>query len=526
MLLQTISVQTLESLLKKMDANKSPSPDGYHPYFIKEIAEYISKPLCIIFRNSILYGKIPTQWKEARVSAIYKKGNKKLASNYRPVSITSILCRIMETIIRNQIVEYMQYENLFSIFQFGFIKGRSTSLQLLNIMNDWTSSMENCNFNDCIYLDYQKAFDTVPHNRLFSKLHAYNINEKIINWIKYYLSERKQFVEINGQKSEWQNVTSGIPQGSVLGPLLFLIYINDLPDDINSTIYMYADDTKLYREIKSPDDHLILQDDLTKLCKWSKKWLLKFHPNKCSCLSIGNRKSAYVYQLFTDSIEQVDSMKDIGVTIDSALTFDQHINMKIDTANKILGIIRRSYRFLNCETFLPLYKCMVRSYFDYAVCVWDPYKVKHITDIEDVQRRATKLIPEIKNKSYPERLKELKLPTLAYRRIRGHMIEVYKIITSIHDKRVTNNLLNFRNKETFNLRGNDYTLEQKRIYKPQCKHFFSNRVVTIWNTLPNNIVNSESLNIFKNRLDKLWDKQDLLTDFRGVIDKKNYSKFM
>ena len=344
-------------LLKNMDGNKSPSPDGYHPCFIKELADFIIEPIGIIFRNSMESGTIPSQWKEARVSAIYKKGNKKLAGNYRPVSITSVLCRILEKLIRNQIVEYMQSENLLSDLQFGFIKGRSTSLQLLNIMNDWTCAIENSNSSDCIYLDYQKAFDTVPHKRLISKLYAYNIDEKIINWIKYYLSERKQYVEINGQKSEWQKVTSGIPQGSVLGPLLFLIYINDLPDGITSTIYMYADDTKLYREIKSPDDHQILQNDLSKLCTWSKKWLLKFHPKKCSCLTIGKKleSPSYSYDLSSHIIEQVKSIKDIGVTMDSELSFDEHINIKIDTANKIVGIIRRSYRYLNCEIF---YHCI------------------------------------------------------------------------------------------------------------------------------------------------------------------------
>ena len=458
-----ISDDEIALLLKNMDGNKSPSPDGYHPCFIKELADFIIEPIGIIFRNSMESGTIPSQWKEARVSAIYKKGNKKLAGNYRPVSITSVLCRILEKLIRNQIVEYMQSENLLSDLQFGFIKGRSTSLQLLNIMNDWTCAIENSNSSDCIYLDYQKAFDTVPHKRLISKLYAYNIDEKIINWIKYYLSERKQYVEINGQKSEWQKVTSGIPQGSVLGPLLFLIYINDLPDGITSTIYMYADDTKLYREIKSPDDHQILQNDLSKLCTWSKKWLLKFHPKKCSCLTIGKKleSPSYSYDLSSHIIEQVKSIKDIGVTMDSELSFDEHINIKIDTANKIVGIIRRSYRYLNCESFLPLYKCLVRSHFDYAVSVWDPYKVKHITDIEDVQRRATKLIPEIKKLCYPERLKKLNLPTLAYRRIRGQMIEVYKIINNIHDSKVSDKLLAFRKNVAFNLRGNDYTLEQK-----------------------------------------------------------------
>ena len=378
-----------------------------------------------------------------------------------------MLCRILEKLVRNEIVEYMQSEKLFSHLQFGFLKGRSTSLQLLNIMNDWTSSIANGTFNDCIYLDYQKAFDTVSHNRLISKLYAYNLDARIIKWIKYYLSERKQFVEINGKKSEWQNVTSGIPQGSVLGPLLFLIYINDLPDGIMSNIYMYADDTKLYREIKSPEDHQILQNDLTKLCVWSKKWLLKFHPKKCSCLSTGKKKSLCEYVLLLSShvIEQV-------VTIDSNLTFNEHINIKIDTANKILGIIRWSHRFLICETFLPLYRSMVRSHFDYAVSVWDPYKIKHISDIEDVQRRATKLIPEIKNLSYPERLRKLKLPTLSYRRIRGQMIKVYKII---NNKNVSENILTFRPNADFNLRGNDYTVyfRTKENLQAKMQTFFS-----------------------------------------------------
>ena len=146
--------------------------------------------------------------------------------------------------------------------------------------------------------------------------------------------------------------------------------------------------------------------------------------------------------------------------------------------------------------------------------------------VEDVQRRATKLISEIKNLSYPERLRELKLPTLSYRRIRGQMIEVYKIINHIYDKNVSENILKFRPNADFNLKGNDYTLEQKRIYKPECKHFFCNKVVTIWNTLPNNVVLSESLNVFKNRLDKLWRNQDLLTDYRSCIDKKRYTSIM
>ena len=182
----------------------------------------------------------------------------------------------------------MSEYSLLSEFQFGFVKGISTCLQLLKILNDWTESIENGKFSDCIYLDYQKAFDTVPHQRLLSKMKSYNINSNIIEWTKHYLSNRTQYVELNGVKSESRNVVSGIPQGSVLGPLLFLIYLNDLPDNVKSTIYMYADDTKVYREIDSDTDVQTLQEDLRIMSEWSNKWLLKFHPQKCTSIAIGN----------------------------------------------------------------------------------------------------------------------------------------------------------------------------------------------------------------------------------------------
>ena len=457
----SITVEMVKRLIHDLNVHKSPGPVWIHPGFMQELSAELCIPLTMIFEKSIESAQLPDQWKVASVSAIFKKGNKKLASNYRPVSITSIVCRTFEKIIRDHIVSFLMEHGLLSNFKFGFMKGRSTTLQLLNILNDWTHSMENKNVTDCVYMDYQKAFDKVPHGRLLTKLKAYNLCSEVISWIKEYLTDKSQCVEvngtvitgkfcfgvpsniqsiylcveINGKASEWLPVTSGIPQGSVLGPLLFLIYINDLLDNIISEVYMYADDTKLYREIKTIEDQRILQKDLDTLTKWSEIWLLKFHPEKCFNLTIGIREGEESsYHMMIDNVKhemtKIEEIKDIGVIMDSNLKFEKHINVKIVTANKILGIIRRTYMFLNKEIFLPLYKALVRSHFDYAMSIWNPHMIKFIESVESVQRRATKLIPKIKNLTYPGWLKALNLPTLSYRRVRGDMFEVYKIIST------------------------------------------------------------------------------------------------
>ena len=286
-------------------------------------------------------------------------------------------------------------------------------------------------------------------------------------------------------------MASGIPLGSVLGrSLLFLIYINDLPDNINSEVYMYADDTKIYREVKTIEDQTILQSDLEldTLTKWSDVWLLKFHPEKCFHLTIGkNEAHESNYHMIIDNVKHdmthIEQIKDIGVVVDKNLKFEKHINAKIETANKILAIIGRTYMFLNIEIFIPLYKALVRSHFDYAIFTWNPHMIKHIEAIESVQHRATKLVPKIKNLTYLDRLKALNLPTISYRRLRGDMIEVYKIITSIYDSNTCQNILNFRQNKVVNLRGHQYTFEHKRLYTASRVNYFANRVVKVWNSL-------------------------------------------
>ena len=291
---------------------------------------------------------------------------------------------------------------------------------------------------------------------------------------------------------------------------------------------MYADDTKLYRQIKCIDDNKKLQEDLDELKKWSDLWLLKFHPDKCFRITIGKKKDyEFEYHITVENklheMSKVDEIRDIGVIIDSELKFEKHINSKIQTANKILGIIRRSFIFLNCDIFIPLYKSLIRSHFDYAMIIWCPNLGKVIDSIESVQRRATKMIPEIKKLSYPERLKYLNLPTLAYRRARGDMIEVFKIISNIYSSKSTEQILSMREKKHILLRGHKFTLEHNRLYSSARKKYFGNRVTNTWNSLPSHIVGADSLNIFKNCLDRLWSRQELLYNYKASINKKDYS---
>lgn len=498
--------------MSKLNENKSQGPDQMHPRVLKELRKQISKPITDIFNKSLMDGKLPSNWKEANITAIFKKGSKSEAGNYRPVSLTSIIGKTLEKLVRDSIVKHMDKNNLLSNNQFGFVSGRSTQLQLLMVLEEWTEIVDNGGELDVIYMDFMKAFDKVPHRRLIQKLEGYGVSKRTTNWIQDFLSNRCQRVIVNGESSKTYPVISGIPQGSVLGPILFVVYINDLPEIPDSKSPLFADDTKLYREIKSYRDVEIMQNDLNNLQKWSDKWLLKFHPNKCKVLSIKSKektKRKYYMNGTANQIqlENITSEKDIGVTVDADLNFTAHIQLGVNKANSILGLIRRSFTYLDEKMFKLLYKSLVRPHLEYASSVWSPYKLKDIDLVENVQRRASKLIPGFKNLTYPERLQRLNLPTLQHRRIRGDLINTFKIVNNVYDNRVTKNIFQM----DVNSRTRGHT---KKIFKKRCrleirKNFFSFRVIDNWNSLPQDIVDAKDVKHFEILLDKFWKNNNL-----------------
>jgi hypothetical protein len=508
--------QVMDKLLD-LNVNKSAGPDEIHPRILRELARSIASPLTIIFNTSARTQVLPADWKLGNITAIFKKGKKNLPSNYRPISLTSIVCKILESLMRERITRHFARNNLFSRKQFGFLSGRSTVLQLLHVLDDWSKILDEGGTIDCVYMDFMKAFDTVPHKRLLEKIRSYGITDQVLGWISSFLTDRQQRVCINGKHSKWGTVTSGIPQGSVLGPVLFVIYINDLPDVIrHSSAFLFADDTKVYKRITCVDDSNGLQSDLMALQEWTDKWLIKFHPDKCVVLTVGTDTQAteHLYYLKSGNnvhnLKYVEHEKDLGITMDRRLNFDKHIQEKVNKANSMMGLIRRTFCHLDEENFKLLYKAFVRPHLEYGNVIWHPHRVEHIVAIENVQRRATKLIPSLRDLPYEERLKHLHLPSLAYRRLRGDMIETYKLF-NIYDRDVAMTL----DRNTSTTRGHQYKLSTHRFKKDVGKYTFSTRVVNPWNSLTDHIVDSKNLKVFEARLDKYWSSEELLYNHRA-----------
>ena len=424
----------------------------------------------------------------------------------------------METMIREAILQFCNTNGLLSDNQFGFINGRSTTLQLLNFLDECIETYATNGVTDVVYLDFAKAFDSVPHRHLLGKLRAHGIDGDILSWIEAFLCGRVQRVSVNGQVSNEENVLSGIPQGSVLGPLLFVLYINDLPKGLDCVTYLFTDDTKVLKRVQNLDDSLQLQEDLTKLEGWSQQWLLSFHPDKCKILTLGKHENiphAYQYKLFDTVLEHIFQEKDLGVIIDSDITFEDHIACKVKKANAVMGLIRRVFTFMDKQMFKKLFTSLVRSHLEFSQSVWSPRTRKLINLVESVQIRATKLVEGMADMEYSQRLADLQLTTLAFRRKRGDMIETWKHINVYSACNVPSNF-KLCNRPIRSATGR----HPFQLYKPLAKdgargvqnNSFYYRIADTWNKLPEEVVLAGTLNTFKNRLDQHWSDDPLKWD--------------
>ena len=505
-----ITREDIKTRLEKINVNKSCGPDGIHPLILQKTANITCVPLELIFNKSLQEGECPSDWRSANVTPIHKKGDKTNPSNYRPVSLTSQVCKLMESIVRKHLVEHLTENDILRDEQHGFREGRSCLTNLLETMEHWTEIIDEGDGIDVAYLDFRKAFDLVSHRHLIYKLSKYGIIGQTLKWVESFLHQRTQRVVIRGTMSEEFPVTSGVPQGSVLGPVLFLIFINDLPLEMLSPLSLFADDSKIFARILAENKkkltriingNEILQRDLNTIREWAMKWKMEFNVDKCKIMHLGKKNPKHTYNMGGSALAVTREERDLGVLIDDQLNFDKHIRGIVNKANRMLGMIKIGFACLDKEMFMNLYPVLVRPLIEYCVQVWSPHMQKHIDLLEGVQKRATKLVPELRNMTYEKRLEKLGLTSLEDRRIRGDMIETYKIMTGKND--VSRDLF-FKMAPT---RGNPEEVRNLKIFKKRFnrnkrKYFFSQRVVEKWNKLSNEEVNAPKTSGFKANYDR------------------------
>ena len=430
-----VEVNGVRKLLQNLNPRKASGPDKIPSRLLKELATELAPALTLLFNRSLEEGIVPEIWRHAQVQPIFKKGDRGQAANYRPISLTCVCCKLLEHIVRTAITKHLESNNIISDAQHGFRKARSCETQLILTIHDFATEIDLGGQTDAILLDFSKAFDRVPHQRLLRKLEFYGIRGKTNSWIKSFLMNRTQQVLVEGETSCIGPVLSGVPQGSVLGPTLFLVYINDLGEGIKSTVRLFADDTMLYSTIRNHPDSLILQEDLARLELWEERWQMGFNIDKCHQLSVTTKtkKIDTNYSLHGKTLEKVNSAKYLGIEISEKLNWKAHIDSITGKANKSSAFIHRNLKGCSTQVQTHCFKTITRPVLEYASSIWDPHQKNLINQIEMVQRRTARRILRDyhKTSSASDMVNLLKLDNLKQRREAEKTTMLFKIINGM-----------------------------------------------------------------------------------------------
>lgn len=498
------SADVVKAKLDDLKTHSAPGPDEISPRLLKTFSSSLSYPLAKIFKQSLITGNVPEDWKKANVTPIFKKGGKSNPGNYRPISLTSVPGKIMESILKDQIYSFLGENDLLHDSQHGFMKNKSCTTNLLEFLEVVTKCVDEKNGFDVIYLDFSKAFDLVPKERLMEALKMHGISGNVYNWIKNWLSGRKQRVVLNGKYSSWQDVISGVVQGSCLGPLLFLIFINCIDEaaPLLTILRKFADDTKIGQKINSDHDRQALQSSLDNLCNWTKEWGMSFNISKCKVLHFGRGNPNYDYTIDSKKITTEVVEKDIGVQVAANLKPTQHCQEIVRKAFHSLQQIMKCFHYRDKKTFLTLYKQRVRPLLEFCSPAWNPWLKTDIDAVEKVQIKAINAICGLKSKSYNEKLKELNILSLELRRQQSDLVQTYKILHKIDRVDPKTWFETFGDTSLRPTRQSSYHLNLKRSRSSHDfrANFFSQRIVDTWNNLPVHVKQQPSLSLFKKNL--------------------------
>ena len=492
----------VRKLLSTIDPSKASGPDCISARMLKSTAMSIAPAVTQLFSISLTLGKLPKEWKVAQVTPIPKSSQTSDPTNYRPMSLLSILSKLLEKHVHGYLLEHLEEHSPISDMQWGFTKGKSTTGTLLTATNSWHQALEAGADVCAVFLDLSKTFDKVPHRSLMNKLTDLNINPHALKWLGDYLSQRSQYVVVNGESSTSTQVISGVPQGSVLGPLLFLIYINGVTEiPLNDgCMLLYADDILLYRQIQSSSDYQLFQQDIDAMESWFSQNNLELNASKCKYMVISRKCQHHqpMNQLTISNalLEKVSDFKYMGVWLSDNLTWTKHVEQITKRATKQAGLIfRRFYAHSSSESIKQLYVSFVRPHLEYAAPVWDPHCNSHINALERVQKFSLRMSYKAWDEEYDNLLSRANLQPLAKRRKFLKVCYLYQII---------NGTSNFPNSPIVrrNMDPRLRSSESQQLCQPFARtnayhHSFFPHTISIWNSLPAPVHRCSSLPVFK-----------------------------
>lgn len=435
-LLGTVSFTFSEVLskLKNLDPNKGAGPDGIPAYFVSQLAVPLHVPLTLIFNKSLSLGVFPSEWQIGSVIPVFKSGAKNDVTNYRQITILDVFAKVFESLVYDRLFEHV--ENRIIPEQHGFFRRRSIESNLISYTEYLHDALDSQVQVDSVYTDFSKAFDKISHSILLRKLADFGIHGCLLRWFRSYLFNRSQYVALKNYRSEEYTVTSGVPQGSHLGPLLFIISVNDINSCFKHCRFLlYADDLKIFRKVHDINDAEKLQSDLDRFCTYCSNNDFFLNLAKCSTITFTRNVHVtnYNYRLNGVNLARACSVRDLGIMLDSKLLFDLHINSMVASACKTLGfILRQSRYFLNARTIILLYNAYVLSRLMFASCIWNPRYNVYIDRIENVQNKLLRFLA-YKNRltpkpDYPQLRRLFGVASLESRRRSSDICVLYKIL--------------------------------------------------------------------------------------------------
>ena len=478
-------------------------PDNIQPRLLRSAVEELLEPLELLFKWSLSSGIIPEDWKSAVVAPIFKKGTKGDPGNYRPVSLTSVPCKMLEALIKDDLMEHLIQNSLIRDSQHGFMAGRSCTTNLIKFMDSATKILDTGSAADIFYLDISKAFDKVPRERLLVKLEAKGVNGNTLAWVRNWLTGRSQTVKVQAEESSSTEVKSGVPQGTVLGPVLFIIFIDDLDEQVPIDLLIkFADDTKGLQQIAGEAHRQRLQEALDRLCEWAVKWGMEYNVKKCKIMHIGRNNPRYEYTMMGERLKEVEEEKDVGVIVHKSLKPTRQCTVAANTAGGVLRQISRNFHYRDRKHFKSLYCQYVRPHLEFAAPAWAPWLQGDIQILENIQRRAVNMVSGLRGKSYEEKLVEMGMDSLLTRRKRLSLVQTFKILKGFDKIDPDTVFSSIRERQGAATRA---TADPSNLEVPRCrldirKHSFTVRAAESWNQLTPNTKNLTSVRAFKNAL--------------------------